>query len=870
MAAKKKTNNNIDQYLRFKDFKVYVSPESVNREEKRYRVVFDQQEATYIYAEYSFYNKKFDEEDWYLDFHLKCFNNKTGDAICDMDLSKDVYKTENTVYIRQGWGNDNPWWKKGEYRWEAWSEGNMLAKVDFYVVNVGLVKEAENPFFEITSIKLYEAAGGNIPDSDRKHYKQFDREATRYIWFEFKAENHRKESYPCEINFNFRTQTGELKGHIHYLKWFENYQAIYFNDGWGHETAPTWYHGRYTLEVVFMDQLVAVVPFEVGNGFIEAEDSSVTNFLPTVDSKGRVQKPKAQIDSSDDVMKELEEMIGLKSVKKKVKEYSQYLQFLQFRKEKGLADDERITLHSVFTGNPGTGKTTVALLLGKIYKSLGLLTRGHVIHADRAMLVGEYIGQTAPKTKKVIDDSRGGILFIDEAYSLARKGEVDSKDFGREVIEVLLKEMSDPNCDFAVVVAGYPEEMYAFLESNPGLKSRFNYYFEFDDYTPKELMQIAEYASKKRNIQFSKEAKELFYEELVDAYRKRTKTFGNARLVNSWIDESKMNMGLRLMQHPDLQNLTPEELSTIQKVDVEKIFQKEEKEYVDIPIDEELLAESLNAVNKLVGMENVKQDINELVKLIRFYRETGKNVRNLSLHTVFTGNPGTGKTTVARLLADIFKALGILERGHLVEVTRKDLVAGYIGQTAILTNEQINKAMGGVLFIDEAYSLTSSGYSGDFGKEAVETILKRMEDDRGKFIIIAAGYTQNMKEFLQANPGLSSRFDRTFHFEDSKPDALLTIAENLLKEEKLELDSAAKLHLKTYLENAYKYRDKNFGNARMVRKIIEKTIKNQHLRLANLPAEERKPEIMNIVTLKDVEEFKMDESIKGNRIGFMV
>jgi SpoVK/Ycf46/Vps4 family AAA+-type ATPase len=486
------------------------------------------------------------------------------------------------------------------------------------------------------------------------------------------------------------------------------------------------------------------------------------------------------------------------------------------------------------------------------------------------MLVGEYIGQTAPKTKKVIDDSRGGILFIDEAYSLARKGEVDSKDFGREVIEVLLKEMSDPNCDFAVVVAGYPEEMHAFLESNPGLKSRFNYYFEFDDYTPKELMQIAEYSAKKRNIQLSKEAEELFYEELVDAYRKRTKTFGNARLVNSWIDESKMNMGLRLMQHPDLQNLTPEELSTIQKVDVEKIFEKQEKEYVDIPIDEELLAESLNAVNKLVGMENVKQDINELVKLIRFYRETGKNVRNLSLHTVFTGNPGTGKTTVARLLADIFKALGILERGHLVEVTRKDLVAGYIGQTAILTNEQINKAMGGVLFIDEAYSLTSSGYGGDFGKEAVETILKRMEDDRGKFIIIAAGYTQNMKEFLQANPGLSSRFDRTFHFEDSKPDALLTIAENLLKEEKLELDSAAKLHLKTYLENAYKYRDKNFGNARMVRKIIEKTIKNQHLRLANLPAEERKPEIMNIVTLKDVEEFKMDESIKGNRIGFMV
>lgn len=869
MPPRKKPTNTLDDLLKYKDFKVYVSPESVNREEKRYRSVFDEKEATYIYSEYSFYNKKFDEQDWDFDFHLKCFNQKTSEQICDMDLSRKILSAENIVYIRQGWGNDNPWWKKGDYRWEAWSNGELLSTAEFHVVSIGEVNDANNPYFEITSVKLYEGPGSNLSDYDRKHFKQFDREKTRYIWFEFKATNHRKEKYPCELNFNFRTQTGELKGFIHYFKWVENYEGLYFNDGWGHETSPTWYHGKYTLEVIFMDQLVAVVPFEVGEGFIESHDN-VSYFLPSLDASGKTVKPKAQTDGNDDIMKELDEMIGLKSVKKKVREYSHYLQFLQFRKEKGLDEDERITLHSVFTGNPGTGKTTVALLLGKIYKSLGLLTRGHVIHADRAMLVGEYIGQTAPKTKKLVDDARGGILFIDEAYSLARKGEVDSKDFGREVIEVLLKEMSDPNCDFALVVAGYPEEMGAFLESNPGLKSRFNYYFEFDDYSPKELMQIADYACGKRSVKFSEDANALFYEELVDVYRKRDKSFGNARLVNSWVNEAKMNMGLRLMQHPELATLDQEVLSTINKPDVEKIFEKEDKDFVDIPIDEDLLAETLTAVNKLVGMENVKKDINELVKLIRFYKETGKNVRNLSLHTVFTGNPGTGKTTVARLLADLFKALGILERGHLLEVSRKDLVAGYIGQTAILTNEQVNKAMGGVLFIDEAYALTSSGYAGDFGKECIETLLKRMEDDRGKFIVITAGYTQNMKEFLQANPGLSSRFDRTFHFEDSKPDALLTIAIDLFKDEKLELDSAAKAHLKDYFETAYKFRDKNFGNARMVRKLVEKAVKNQHLRLANLSSEERKPEVLNILTYKDVEEFKQDESMKGNRIGFMM
>jgi SpoVK/Ycf46/Vps4 family AAA+-type ATPase len=196
---------------------------------------------------------------------------------------------------------------------------------------------------------------------------------------------------------------------------------------------------------------------------------------------------------------------------------------------------------------------------------------------------------------------------------------------------------------------------------------------------------------------------------------------------------------------------------------------------------DDLLFESLSELNALTGLENIKKEVNEMVQLVRYYQETGKDVMNkFSLHTVFTGNPGTGKTTVARIMSKIYKGLGILEKGHLVEIDREGLVAGYIGQTAIKTVEKVNEAMGGILFIDEAYALAQErGSQHDFGGEAIQAILKRMEDQRGKFGVIVAGYTGNMQEFINSNPGLRSRFDKYFEFEDYKADDMFVIAMNL-------------------------------------------------------------------------------------------
>ena len=519
---------------------------------------------------------------------------------------------------------------------------------------------------------------------------------------------------------------------------------------------------------------------------------------------------------------ELAGMTGLETVKAEIGTLIQRLQIEAARREQGLPTAP-ISLHMVFTGPPGTGKTAVARLYGAILRDLGVLEKGHLVETDRAGLVAGYVGQTALKTRQTIADAMDGILFIDEAYALVEQGGTGN-DFGREAIDTLLKEMEDKRDRLVVIVAGYPDPMRRFLASNPGLPSRFTKTIQFESYAASDLVDITHMMARHDRLRLSPDA-DLVLKNFF-ARARTSPDFANARTARTVLERARETQAARiapLIGSPgvDLNELT---LADIQAA----IGAKTNVAATGVSARDELA--------QMTGLETVKAEIGTLIARLQVEaarREQGVPVAPISLHMVFAGPPGTGKTVVARLYGTILRDLGVLEKGHLIETDRAGLVAGYVGQTALKTREKIADAMDGVLFIDEAYTLVGqAGAAADFGREAIDTLLKEMEDKRDRLVVIVAGYPAQMGEFLASNPGLPSRFTKTIQFQSYAADDLVAITHSMALRDGLSVSADADPVLKTFFEQARTAPD--FANARTARTLLERAREAQAARIAPL------------------------------------
>ena len=514
---------------------------------------------------------------------------------------------------------------------------------------------------------------------------------------------------------------------------------------------------------------------------------------------------------------QLDNLIGLAPVKQRIKELRAWAQVAAEGQKEAL-------LHMMFVGPPGTGKTTVARLLGELYRQMGILRRGHLVEVRASDLISDHVGGTRARVTGRVENALDGVLFIDEAYMLSESA---ANSFGSEALDALLGCLEDHRGRLVVVLAGYETPMRSLRKNNPGLERRIpeDNIIEFPAYSVEELAAILNKMTTERSLYFDELAAQEIVAVIGNLVKGADEGFGNAGEIRNLLDAIERRRANRLVE-----NSLPLDAAVV-PADIPERYSR-----MVFTVSSNMES-ALLSVNQMVGLHSFKAQLMSLV-----YRSQLERVRKPSVpgggsrsdlaHWVFQGSPGTGKTTAARLVGQALRDLGLLRSGHLIEVSRADLVAGYVGQTALKTMDKVKAALDGVLFIDEAYALTGSAYGGDFGKEAVDTLVKAMEDYRERLVVIVAGYPELMDDFLRSNPGLASRFSKVIDFSDYEIEELQAILVGLASKEGYHLNDEVEKAVRTVLQGQKIQAGNRFGNGRAVRVLFEEMRSNLAERLA--------------------------------------
>jgi SpoVK/Ycf46/Vps4 family AAA+-type ATPase len=540
---------------------------------------------------------------------------------------------------------------------------------------------------------------------------------------------------------------------------------------------------------------------------------------------------------SDQNVKELYEKLlhlhGLKTVKAEVKQQMDRIKVDMIARQAGASgNDKRGTLHTIYMGDPGTGKTTVAEIVGKIYCAMGLLPKGNqkITTVSRADLVAPYLGQTARQVKEVCERSDGGVLFIDEAYSLYNSS---NDTFGKEAVDTLIQELENRRDSMMIILAGYENEMEEFLKTNPGFKSRVPNVIHFDNYDVADMVSIFEEMMVKENFYWKDLDAPNLVTNLIEVKSKEP-DFGNARGVRNLYEKVKSIQRGRLGK--ELEEFEKQGNSDMNSLEYD-VFTKEDIQSAHDSIlkESKSIEELLEELNGLTGLEGVKHQVADMVNSMNYIKlaksrniDLGRNQG--TLHMVFSGNPGTGKTTVAKFLGEIYVKLGVLKKSTFIQAERSDLIGQYQGHTAQLVANKAAEADGGILFIDEAYQLCLDEHD-TFGNEAVGTLLSLVEEKRDSLMVILAGYSDDMETFLRTNPGLRSRFPNVIEFTDYTLDEMVEIFVKNCQKESMVLEEGVELLVKNQIERHVEKNQREFANARGVRNLMDQIIVRQRSRI---------------------------------------